>query len=608
MGYVNVGVPKLAKATVRNAVLYSADGGVDYSFDGMLIDDDKASDIKNMWLKNGILTVRDTPCGDSLIEFAGRCFNSLTDFAGYSVIHMGSQLYRLAEDGAEQIFDGLPDKKSIPVQFSGKLYIYCDARVFSVTRDFSVKEEMPYAPLYSIYDSPGAVYPEIVTDFKANVLAPYISVQYKTAATISESTSFNLRERWDSSKMYEIYLNGEKNDECVPIVNEEGDKFRLTGNVDFKGVTTVEIRFYSKDEQFDYIGKLTDCTVGTAFGGGTLDGTRVILAGNSNYPGKYFSSALGNALYFTPDSGGEVGCGNEDITGFSLQSGYLMVFTSGTVSRMSYGYTEEGGGYYSLKTVSTDVGCDAPLSIALVDNKTVFASSANGIYIVDTNEIYDSLNIVPISANITDENGKEGWFSLTDEERKGASHCIHERKYILCTGKRTFIWDFGAGVYTSSSDHIRSARKLKWFEFYTDKCLRIVSSRRKLFALMASDDGGSGLYAFGDEGKNDTDAFYMSKLMDFGQPHIRKSVNRFKCGCKTDKETNVTLEFYADGELYRRVVTRIVPDKEGYAEINLKVPGQYLTYFAYGMRTSCSGVGFFNTAIEYTLLKDNLME
>lgn len=607
MGYVDHAPTSFASSGVRSALLYSADGGIDYSADSALLADAKASKIRNMWLENGILTSRKNfgdIIGDGFgEEFPTGTLNAHYTFCASVILHIGTCLYRLHGDTLEKMLDGLPNAHSIPVEFAGKLYLYCQAHIYCTDRSFTAEEVFPTAPLYRMnchsYNQTG-VY---VSDFQPNLLAPYVAMTYESEKRENSYSGYYFPRDMDHSRGFEVYFEDRLLEPEEYTATEE--KFSLN-TLKQTVANTVKLCYYSTNAQLDVSQKLAACTIGTAFGGGTVTGTRVFLAGNPDYPGSYFTGELGDALCFFEGSGGTVGESAGNLTGFSKQQGYLLLFSESTVSRMSYNYTSAYGGYFTVKTIHAGIGCDMPGSIALADNRTVFANSSGGIYLVDSTELFDGMNIIPISRNITDAAREKGFFSVDAAARRLAAGCIYERKYLLAMGGKLFVWDYGTSAYSGSSDYGKAAGKLVWFEFDGIGAEALFAGDNALYTAFSDQDTGNCRIArMGAESDGKSVAYeFRSGNADLGYAHTAKAVTGFAFECRTQKACELQLDFYADGRHYRRVRTRLVPREDGCASCRIPLPRHTLERFRFAIAGNGSGIGIFNLRVDYMLLKE----
>ena len=609
MGYVDHTPATFSSSSEKSALLYSLDAGVNYSLDSLSVSDNQASEIRNMWLENGIITSRPAMVKlESKIE--GTKINSSSLFLGNIIIHSGTKLYRLSNDNTcTELLNGLYDDISVPVYFYGELYIFNKDKIFVVNRDMVAEERIPYAPLYMTSCDDKKVTGTKVSDFEPNIFAPYVAISYRSALVSDIDGGvyqYAFPQDIDRNRKFEIYFEDRLLKEGEYELTDE--RFKLI-NLKQKEFNTVVLKYYCTDEKLQFGDDVQKCTIGAAFGGGTLEGTRIFLSGNSEKPGRYYTSELENGVYFKENSGGVIGQGIENVVAFTKQYGYLLAFTANTVSRIDYNFDSENGGYYAVKTISSNVGSDMPKSLAVVDNRTVFANSTGGIFIVDTIEYTDNLNIVPISRNITDSSAKKGFFSISDEELKKAVGCIFERKYMLLAGNTIFIWDFGESAYVSSADYVKSAKRLVWFEFSVPcETNFIVSSDKNLYLVQKDDDENSTVFTFDKSAHSDiqTDYGFRSKNIDMSLPHTKKTVSTIKFQCKTEREMDVTLKFYADGKVYYTKELHVVPDIDGYADIYLKLPRYVLDRFAFEIEGNTACSGFFNIGFDYTILKNNL--
>ncbi len=606
MGYVDVGLPDISSSAVKTAFKASCNEGVDYSTDGLASEDTKSALVKNMWLKNGVLTSRKL-LSDTGFTLDGDSIHAKIHCFGHEIIHAGKGLYAVDGENCKELFFGLPDKDSFFVEFSGKLYLYCEYYLISVDRELKATEEMQYAPVYAeTCSKSGGTINFTTNDFEPNMLAPIIKVYYAKLNGYNDG-EYSFPENMDVSRKFWLYMNDEPLEEKYYTSDEKCfyvDR-ELAKNLD----NIFSIVYYSviNDEYavFKKCSAVGGCKVGTAYGGGTIDGTRVICAGNPEFPGRYFCSELANPLWFKENTGGNAGNGTEDITAFSKQYSDLLIFTDSTVSRMKYNYTSDNGGYFSVHTINSAVGCDIPGSVKSVENRTVFANSTGGIFIVDSTDNFDLLNILAISRNITDSDGVNGYFSVPAEERVLGDATLHDSKYMLKMGDKVFIWDYGNSPYVSSSDYAKSAKKLTWFEFDGFSGVnKIFSLGDSFFAAKKNEDGVLSVYRFSDDGEK-CSYIYRSASSNLSYPFHEKNVLTFRFDCKAKKNTASYVSFFADGKLFARIKAQLYPDKDEYAEFFAKIPKFSSRHFSFEIENTDPDVGIMNIGFDYVLRKSN---
>lgn len=605
MGYIDVGLPDISSSNIKTAFKSVCDEGVDYSTDGLASEDTKAAIVKNMWLKNGVLTSRKL-LEDTGFALDGDAVHAKIFCFGYEIIHAGTRLYAVNNDTCKELFSGLPDKDSFFVEFSGKLYLYCEYYLISVDRELKATEEMQYAPTFDADCDKGYGIVSMIKGFEPNHLAPIIKVYY-TKENGGTDGIYRFPQNRDASRKFYFFVNDELLDEKYYTFDEQSvyidrEIAKQVGNV-------YSIVYYSvvNDDYavFKKCSAIGGCKVGTAYGGGTIEGTRVICAGNPDFPGRYFCSELANPLWFKADSGGNAGNGTEDITAFSKQYSDLLIFTESTVNRMKYNYTSDNGGYFSVHTINSAVGCDMPGSVRSVENRTVFANSSEGIFIVDSTDNFDLLNILPISRNITDSDGVNGFFSVSEEERLPADSALHDSKYMLKMGDKVFIWDYGNSPYVSSSDYAKAARKLTWFEFDGFSGVdRIFSLGDSFFAVKKNKDGVLSVFAFSENGEK-CRFIYRSASSNLSYPFHEKNVLVFRFDCKSKKNTSSYISFFADGKLFAKIKAELNPDKDGYAEFFARIPKYSARHFAFEIENADPDTGIMNIGFDYVLCKSN---
>jgi len=599
MGYVDSTPTAVSSSDVRRAYKASLDEGVCYGL-GKAMGNDKAELIKNMWLVNGVLTSRKgfSPLGFVLGDGA---VHSVVSAFGREFIHAGSSLYTADENGFSELYSGIPDTDGLFVEFSGKLYLFCGTYVFSVDKELKVTEDFPYCPIYSrlCFPDTGSVSRK-EDDFVPNIIAPVCRIYYGGTLNSTENR-FSFPKIMDRTRPYRIYAAEELIDEALYTVDE--NSFYLPNDIYTGTVSDISIECYVNHEDFDVCGIIADCTCAVTYGGNTLEGTRVFVAGNPGYTGRYFFSEPGEPLNFKESMGGVVSSGNEDITAFSKQHSELLLFTENTVSRMRYNYTSESGGYFSVHVINSDIGCDMPESIQAVENRTVFACSKSGIYIVDSTDSFDLLNILPISANITDDGGENGFFSVSESGRKKGKALCADGKYMLLCGDKVFIWDYGVSPYVSSSNYAKAQSSLAWFEFDGfDGVEAFFMTGGRFYAIKRGSDGILSVCEMKDDGEK-CSYVYRSGASMLDCPFNYKYVILLSAGIKLDKGCTVSVRFYGDGGLYAEHSRRLTPGKDGLARLSLKIPKYACRSFAFEIEVNDSGVGITDAGFDYIIKK-----
>lgn len=594
MGFVDISVPGFSSSPLKTAFKENLDDGVDYGSDGHSGESQKAAYIKNMWVRNGVLTSRKNFKDVGFDGMAGE-FHSAVSCFGQEIVHCGTSLYGVDENGCRVLYNGIPDSHSFFVEFSGKLYLYCNICVFSVDRDLNIKEELPYCPVFEGKCNSGSGMIFNSDKITPNILAPFAKVYYQY--TSNNNSRIHLPENIDMSKKFFLYKSEELLDESQYSL--DGNYIILNNDSKPGSEDTMSICFYSTAKTFEKCGIIGKCTSGIAYGGNLADGTRIICGGNPDYCGRYFMSELSNPLHFSESSYGIAGSGSEDITAFSKQHSELLIFTENTICRMKYNYTSENGGYYSVHLVSPGIGCDMPGSVMTLENRTVFANSEKGVYVVDTTDGFDVMNVLSISANINDCTGEKGFFSVDKNSRKHGLSVIYDRKYLLYMGDKVFVLDLGV---CSLESGMRNEKKFSWFELDGfDGTLQMFSFSDVLYVLKRCADGALVERLDGD-GKIQ-ECVYRSAGSDLDYPFNSKYVTAFRFEYKAEKNGEFELVFFADGKKYFHTKAVSYTGEDGYGRFYVKLPKISARHFAFEIRTLSADTGVMNVGIDYRLCK-----
>ena len=111
------------------------------------------------------------------------------------------------------------------------------------------------------------------------------------------------------------------------------------------------------------------------------------------------------------------------MTGFGVQSGFLMIFKEHSVGRAELSTSEiDGRAYLTLNytNVNSETGCDLPWTIRLVENNLVFCNREQGVHIVKSTTPALENNIESISRNV---NGTAERRGLLYDVRKAGDVC-----------------------------------------------------------------------------------------------------------------------------------------------------------------------------------------
>ncbi|MBP5245332.1 MAG: hypothetical protein J6036_02620 [Clostridia bacterium] len=605
MGYVDHTLRSYADSVKRTASVYTIDGGVDYSTDITLSDGSKAETADNFTIENGILRSRGEFVdleGTNTFEGDVHSFKSFENFA---LIHAGTSVYKVEDGELDELYSQAPDNASVMVVYRGLIYIYCAPYVYSYALDGEgdFKEEFPTAPLYKTSFDCQTQSGSPVAGFKPNILAPFVAVTYSPSNYTGDhgGAYFIFPYFMDEDRNFCVYYK----DEIVPENKMWADEygFEIDRSYNTTQSNVVKICLYSTESALDKSDILKDCTSGAAYGGATLDGTKIFLSGNENFKGEYFTSELADPLCFFEGKGGIIGEGNENIKALSRQGAYLLVFTENTVYKISYGYNENTGGYFTAKTISTSVGCLSENGAALVGSRNVFASR-DGVYMVCDTGNYEVQNVVPLSRNITDYSSDRGYNSLPKSGLKKSVCCAHNKKYMLLVDDRVFVLDLGYAPYANSSDSSKAEKRLCWTEFKNVRADVIFGAGGDLYIIDCSGEQNK-IKIASDRQTLSSPYVLRPKELDFSLPHEKKLVERMMLEFRCPGKSGVKVRFFADGKEYYSAEREIEPGDDGISSVYLKLPGAPMKRFGCEISGNGANVGIFNFKIEYRLMKKN---
>ncbi len=597
MSYRASHIPSYSQSAKRKAYLESPTGGVRFDCDKSILSGNQSPDMINLTSRKGILGVRD---GQSSI-FDGfsleGSFHSITKqpFCEKTILHSGTKLYCIESttDTPMVIYTGIPDSSSVFVEFASKLFIYCASLVFSVDKNINVTEETAYAPL--IYTGVSPETPTICTrtENDINLVSPRIAVTY-AQRTIR---SYKFPHACDISKPVRVTNDGVIIDSSLYTLSETGVIFASSPNVNKANDIRIEYSVKNpSDIGFEAI--LASCNIGISFGGTVVSGTRIFLTGNENHPGSYFISFLLNPLRFDKSSYEVIGNGSENITGLIKQYGYLIIFTSRSVSRMTYSFSD-GETVFSVKELNCNIGCDVPKSIELIDNRVVFAHSKRGIFIIDSADDFGEQNIKPISGNINLGN-TNALLCCNETDLKNAFSIDFDRKYLLCAGEKMYVWDYDAMNYSDSGNYAKAQGKLIWYIFDGIKAKVLFSLGTKLLSCGTGKD--SEFAVFTNDGKDFGTLIrseFTSKALDFDVPYAKKDVSSLEITVGEAKPSDILAYFFGNGKQYYSADGKL-SEKNKNGRRKWRIPSQRHSRFAF--KIVCDGLfSLHDICIDYKL-------
>ena len=306
---------------------------------------------------------------------------------------------------------------------------------------------------------------------------------------------------------------------------------------------TVEIT-YSKENP-EALNAILDCPYASLFSGGNA--VCIVLGGGGEQPNAFFwngNDSVGmNIAYWPMSFYNLAGDAHDGITGFSPQYGSLLILKEKSVGKADFEVVEvEERDSISLTytPINSHIGCDLPWSIQLIENNTVFANRADGVFIVRDSSSARENNIVCISGNV---NGSDTRPGLRNRARSGiadrqVSSFDDGFRYWLCLNGDVYLWDYSISSYTKPS----------WFYFTNIRAYAFVRLLQTNFYLRATGEIVQFVRNFVDFDENAIEKIYRFPTQFFDTYDRLKDVMRCIVTTRSDTDSETTLQYETDYE------------------------------------------------------------
>lgn len=178
-------------------------------------------------------------------------------------------------------------------------------------------------------------------------------------------------------------------------------------------------------------------------------GGYLCLAGNSDNPSQILISGKDNPFYFPKGSGYKVGDPSQKITALARQNKSLVIFKENEL------YCADCvANKFSVTHLHSSIGCDLPDTIAICENRLVWANSDKKVYTLNALSDYGAVAVYGMSRSI-DEDFKSQNFS-------GATACYSDRRYYLFLKSNVYVLDLSGALLQSNREFICAAAWFKW--------------------------------------------------------------------------------------------------------------------------------------------------
>jgi len=346
------------------------------------------------------------------------------------------------------------------------------------------------------------------------------------------------------------------------------------------GTNNVEIIAYKHDKEWtDYHDQIMKSKFYACFGGN--NNSRLFVAGGGK--STYYYSEVYDVTYFPYTNYARVGNSADDITGFGQQYNVLLIFKPTEIFSLSYYQAtsetttvddQVGIAAFSSQVVNSQVGCDCPNTIQLINNQLTWFSSKVGVCTLVSTNIIDERNVRFISRNI-DRTNHLDVRGILDIDLKTDSGNIYDtvqsidydNKYFLVFPKQystsavvdcglCYVWDYAISPFVVSSSKTTNPRDLSWFlfdHFYVKEFIKLnnelcYSSTLSQFTgkLIKLNETFEDL-DFNNDGKPDAiNGKYMTPFITFNAPEYLKNVNNLYVQCRGDTASIINIYYYTD--------------------------------------------------------------
>jgi hypothetical protein len=539
MSFKPIAIPRSKDPEPIDWRLTAIDGGVVYTDLPQRMLDNQSDEMLNLYFKERILTKR--PGQTYLTENTNDFFIlSIYEkiYKGYMIFASGTKLCKciLGTGAVTTIYTGLTANKGSFFVFknnagedilyykNGAQYVQYDGATASLVVGYIPTVVTGRAPTGG--GTPFESYNRIQPAFKNSFSAT-------GAATVYQLTLTNL----DATPVTAT-LNG-----VAKVETTDFTVNRVTGQVTFLvaptiGTDNLIIKAYKTDAAA--IASILSTKYAVTFGGD--NDTRVFVAGDST---TYYYSGLLDPTYFPENQYNNAGVDNSFITGFGKQYNVLVVFKERSMYAITYDFNS-GVPRFPLALLNDSIGCDMPNTIQLIKDNLVWCNTYNGVTILNSTLLKDEKNVSPLSENINGVNNAPGL--LQESNLSQASSVDFDGHYWICVNEKVWAWNYEVSPYINTGNVYEDQRRLAWFVFdnisancwfYFNNELyyghRYYSRIVKMIPNVYNDFGVA------------INAYWASKLNDFGLFDWTKTILQVRFSTKTDVATKVTTEYLSDG-------------------------------------------------------------
>lgn len=512
----------------------------------------------NMMYRNGSFSKR---YGQEIYKEFEDTIYAVEIFDGKLAVHSGTKMYY----NGKEIASNLPEEKGLFAKFAQTLFYFSDNFYQYKKVDGELKWSVldAYVPDVLINCAPAkdGYAGDTIDDY--NILGLKFNESFHGDGTTKvyyvKGDDENII-NWDVKPT--ITVDGT---ETTAFTTDSTNKTVTFTTAPVKGVINVVMTFTLKEsamkEDRERLRKSKYCTT---FGGN--NNSRLFLAGGGD--SKYFYSESYDATYWPENNWAVLGNSEYDIMGFGLQYNVLIIFKSDEIYSLT-SYTQSsattlieedyGTEAFKAQLVNSMIGCSAPHSIQLIDNKLTWFNSRWGICTLVSTNIVDERNVRPISRNINNTNslGIKGILDY-DEDMDSVQSCDYDNKYFLCFPKNgmCFMWDYAVSPYYYTSSKETDVKILDYFLFDKFYVKQFINVGKELLYVSSNDKFKTDLIKLNDtfvdldfDGDGEVDSiysYYMTPYLQFNAVNYLKTVKNIYVQVRGDTSSVIDMYYYTE--------------------------------------------------------------
>lgn len=427
------------------------------------------------------------------------------------------------------------------------------------------KEVEPYVPDLVINRKPDGSYSDVIESY--NMIGSGFKNTFHGDGTSKEYVLTSKGDELENKKpkiWFDVEEDEKLQDESTYSFDKENGKITFN-TAPPKGTNNVIIEaFYSEEQTDEYRDKILKSKYSINFGGS--NNSSLFLAGGGE--SIYYYSEVFDATYFPEKNYASVGDTADDITGFGLQYNVLIVFKPREIYQLMYYIQtsettavedEIGIGAYEMIGVNNMIGCDAPNTIQLINNRLTWFNSNYGVCTLVSTNIQNERNVIPISRNI-DNTNNFGIVGILDmgEDLDTIKSIDYDNKYFLVFPKSgiCFAWDYKIRSFYQTSTREANPKELDWYRFNNFYVGDFLLVDRKLIyrctherfenKLITLNDTFNDLDFDGDGHLDGIEAYYMTPFLQFDAVAYLKTIKNIYVQVRGDTSSVIDMYYYTE--------------------------------------------------------------